>query len=122
MAWELPSYKFTPDVAAADLSTKQFLFVKQTSSGINVAGDGEVSCGVLQNAPAAGYACEVEGFGVTKVYASAAIAKGANIASDATGKAATAASGEYVQGFALEAAGGDGELMTVFLRPQGRLA
>ena len=109
--------------AAADLSTKQFYAVKMTSTGINLAGDGERVDGVLQNKPTAlGQAAEVETLGLTKAIGADAIAQGASVASDANGKFVTAASGDYIAGTAWTACGADGELFTVLLRPEGRAA
>jgi len=110
--------------AAADLSTHQFKFVKMTSTGINICGAGEAAVGVLQNKPSAlGQAATVWGAGtVSKVVAGAAVAKGAKVTPDATGRAVTAASGNYEAGQALDASTGAGQLISVWYNPQGRAA
>jgi len=110
--------------AAADLSAKQHYLMKMTSTGVNVCGDGELPLGVLQNKPSAlGRAATVWGVGsVSKVVASAAIAKGAKVASTATGTAVTAASGDYIAGYALDAVTASGDLVSVFISNPGRLA
>lgn len=47
--------------AAADLSSKQYCFVKYANggAGVDVCGANEKSCGILQNAPASGEPAEV---------------------------------------------------------------
>jgi len=123
--------------SAGDLSTKQFYFVKLDSSGNVVLCDtaGEQALGVLQNNPAgAGRECAIAVGGVTKVIASATIAVGALIATDASGKAKAAVKGtantadtgaaadplvgSFVLGQA-ESDGANGALMSVLLRSMG---
>lgn len=110
--------------AAADLSTKQFFIVKMTATGVNLAGNGEQALGVLQNKPdALGKAATVASVGSTsKVVAAVALAVGADVSSDAAGKAAASASGEYILGKALTASAADGDLITLHITMPGRLA
>ena len=112
--------------AAADLSANQYYFVKVDSSGQVALCDtlGEKMDGVLQNDPEAqGRAATVWGVGsVSKVVASAAIAQGANVTTAASGKAVTAASGNYIAGTALEASSADGEVIAVWVTMPGRVA
>lgn len=101
-------------VAGADLRTKQFLFVKHhtTAGQVVVAGDGELAIGVLTNKPNTGEAAEVtmlDPGSKVKVIASAALSVGARISSDANGKAAASAAGEYVCGVADSASLADGD-------------
>ena len=107
--------------AAADLSAKQYFFMSIDSNGrINSTGAGLQADGVLQNDPAALGRAGTLGFdGVSKVVAAAAIAKGALVASDASGKAVTAATGNRVLGIALEAATANNDIIAVNLRLQG---
>jgi len=80
-------------VAAGDLSSDQYKFVKMTASDVakNTTAGAAVD-GVLQNAPAAaGRAATVADGGVTKLYAGDTIAKGNLIMSDANGKGIPAA-------------------------------
>lgn len=101
-------------VAGADLSAAQFRFVKDTASGlIRTAVAGEAADGVLQNAPGNGGAASVATHGRVVVIASAAIAKGANIATTTDGRAVTAAAGNIVLGKAVEAATAAGQVITV---------
>ena len=69
MAVELPLFKIPGKVASADLSDDQYKFVSLDSSGdVQVATDGDVIVGVLQNAPeSAGEPCEITVAGVTKI-------------------------------------------------------
>lgn len=123
MAYEVPLHKPPVGLAAADLSTHQFKFVKVTgANAVNITTAGtDFAIGVLQNKPVLGQACEVETQGTTKVVAGAAVAAGVGVMSDATGRAITATATNKVQGIALEAAAGAGELITVLLRAQATL-
>jgi len=69
MAVELPLFKIPGLVASADLSAAQFKFVSLDASGdVQLATDGDVVIGVLQNKPdAAGEPCEIVVAGLTKV-------------------------------------------------------
>jgi hypothetical protein len=125
--------------AAADLSTKQFYFVKLDSNGkFAVAGAGEVAVGVLQNTPNAdGKIARVRILGSTKIIASAAITKGAVLASDAAGKAkaavlgktdtsdagaaADALIGSHVAAVAMGSAAADGDAFAAILIHAGAL-
>lgn len=81
-------------VAAGDLSSDQFKFVRLTASNVALNSiNGGLVDGVLQDKPeAAGRACSVASGGVTKVKAGAAFAKGAQLMSNSLGLAVTAAS------------------------------
>lgn len=109
MALEIPVLVDSKHLAYADLSAKQYFFVKLTSNGIELcAGATDRPFGVLQNAPIAGEPAEVMRLGVSKVKAGGTIAIGALIGTDANGKGdsktvATDAT-EYAVGVADEAA------------------
>lgn len=108
-------------VASGNLSAHQFKFVTIGASGaaLNTTVGGIVD-GVLQDKPtAAGEATQVAFSGVSKVVAGALVNKGAEVMSDANGKAVTATTGINVAGRALEAAGADGELIAVLLNTRG---
>ena len=108
------------ETTAADLSTKQFYAVKETSSGINVAGTlGENVIGILQDTPASGDPASVMAFGVSKAVASAAIAKGAMLTTANTGKVVTAGTGNNILGQALEAASGADQIITIMVLHRG---
>lgn len=95
MAWEGALTLIPGVVAAADLSSYQYYFVNEGSTGINLNTTNGARCdGVLQNKPnalgqPASVACTG---GATKIKAGAAFARGALLMSDATGRAVTAAS------------------------------
>jgi len=124
MAFQVPGLTIPSLTAAADLSAKQFFFVEISADrAVNLAGDGEDVLGVLQNKPTSGQSAQVNGVGsITKVVAGAAIVAGANVSPDAAGKGKTTVSGNYIAGTALEAAGADGDVITVVLSQHGRLA
>lgn len=105
--------------AAADLSAKQFHFVKVDSSG-NAAATAAVTdnpVGVLQNNPdTAGYECTVAIDGVSKVEAGGSITAGDLITIAAAGTAVTATEGtNNIYGIALSDAA-SGEVASVLLR------
>lgn len=89
--------------AAADLSAKQYCFVKVTADDtVNTAGDGEGALGVLQDDPSViGSACAVGIGGVTKVKFGGTVAAGELICSNADGAAVKASAGKTVQGICL---------------------
>ncbi|MGA1628381.1 MAG: hypothetical protein ACO330_06150, partial [Aquiluna sp.] len=74
MAYELPGQVAT-FTAAADLSAKQYYFVKITADNtVNVcAAVTDIPIGVLQIAPASGEAASVMLYGISKVSANEAI-------------------------------------------------
>lgn len=110
--------------ASADLTADQFRFVViDGEKTVDVAGDGVAADGVLQNKPDTGQAATIAIAGdTTKVIAGAAVAAGANVASDANGAGVPATSGEYINGKCLTAAANADELITVQLSSPGRLA
>ncbi len=110
-------------ISGADLSAKQNLFMAVASDGkIDPAGDGVVTCGVLQNAPAAvDLAAECKISGLSNVISGAAFTAGDAIGSDANGKAITAASGDRIQGVALATASGADETIAALIFPTGNL-
>lgn len=98
--------------AGADLSSKQYYFVKlDTSTGKAVVCSGatDVPVGVLQNNPTSGQAAEIVVVGLTKVSANSAISIGDLLGTSADGQADPKVAGtdttEYVVGVALTSAG-----------------
>lgn len=90
MAWEGPGNVCRSFKAAADLSTKQYYFVKLTAAEtVNVcAALTDVPIGVLQNKPsAANQEAEVLIFGVSKVSGDADLSVGNLIGPSADGQA-----------------------------------
>jgi hypothetical protein len=104
--------------AAADLSTKQHLFVELTAAQtVNVCNaTTDLAIGVLNNKPdAAGKAAEVDILGTTKVVASAALAAGTKVAPTAAGKAQAAVSTQVPRAILLEASTADGDIVEALL-------
>ena len=104
--------------AGADLSAKQYTFVKMSGTGvISAAAATDVVVGVLQNAPTSGKTAEVAISGVTKLKASAAISAGALVGTTSTGLAVAVVAGtdttKYVFGQAITAAGAANDIITV---------
>ncbi len=119
MAYQGGNLKLVGESAAADLSSSQFHTVKLTSSGVNLAGDGEQGVGVLQNKPESGQAAEVITHGSTKAVIGAAVTVGASLASNASGRLIPATTGEARLALAQEAGSADGEIVTVLMMPHG---
>ena len=110
-------------VANGDQSGNQYKFVKEGASGmaLNTTSGGQCT-GVLQNKPTSGQVGAVAVDGVSKVIAGAAVAKGADVMSNATGLAITATgTGAYIQGEALEAATAANQIIAVLLKKSGQM-
>ena len=104
--------------AGADLSAKQYTFVKISGTGvISVAAATDAPIGVLLNDPASGETAAVAVSGIVKIKASAAITAGAAVGTTATGTAVTLTVGsdttKYIVGRAITAAGSAGDIITV---------
>jgi hypothetical protein len=118
MAYEISNYSVKVTlVAGADLSAKQYNFVKLNGSGeaVAIAAITDVPIGVLQNAPIAGQEAEVLVSGGTKLVAGEAITLPAFLSVTTAGKAdkiAVSDTTQYVVGQALTAAGADAEVIT----------
>ncbi len=104
-------------VAAADLSAKQFYFVKVDSNGkadLPTASADRV-IGVLQNKPKSGEVAEIRVLGGTKLAASGTISAGGEVMPHTDGTArAAATSGNTVRAIALEAAA-SGDIFSAML-------
>jgi len=127
MAYEAAQVKVGQFTASADLSAKQYHFVKMSGNDtVTVcAAITDVPVGVLQNNPASGGAAEVALLGVTKVVADGTLAAGNLIGTSADGQADAIAAGTdttvYLMGVAVSAASA-GETATMILNPSGRAA
>jgi len=123
MAYEINNYSVRATfVAGADLSTKQYTFVKLNSSGqvIAAAAATDIPIGVLQNNPTSGQEASVTIVGGTKIVASAAATLGTalNFGTSSAGKAATLAvtdTTKYVLGVYLEAPAADGNIVAAVI-------
>ena len=127
MAYEGAQLKLGNLTAAADLSAKQFHFVKlATATTVNVCtAITDVPIGVLQNTPTSGQAAEVCIFGITKVVADGNLAAGNIIGTSTDSQADAITRGSdttvTVMGQAIEA-GSAGQTVTMFLNPSNCLA
>ena len=110
MAYEAAQIKVGQFSASADLSAKQYHFVKMSGNNtVTVcAAITDVPIGVLQNTPTSGQAAEVCLFGISKVVADGTLAAGNLIGTSADGQADAIAAGTdttvYTMGIALNAA------------------
>lgn len=113
-AYEVAGFKPGTFVTAADLSAKQFFAAKLDANGEAVLGtDGALCLGAIQNKPILGEAVEFDLDGIVKAVAGAAIAAGAQVASNAAGKFITAVATKNVVGVALQPATGDGSIFAM---------
>jgi hypothetical protein len=110
-------------IAGEDLSSSQFKFVTLESDGqVDLADSAGENCmGVVINDPASGGEATVVVSGKTVVTAGGTIAAGASVATDASGDAVTASTGNIVMGYALEA-GVDGQVIAIELIQGGNAA
>jgi len=123
MAYEISNYAVKITLpAAADLSAKQYYFVKVNSSGQAAlcAAATDKPIGVLQNAPAAaGDAAEILVIGGTKLVTNGACDEGDLVGTASTGKGAPYVAGtdttKYIVGSVILASGADAEIATVII-------
>ena len=107
--------------AGADLSAKQYYFVKLNSSGNAVvcAAATDIPVGVLQNNPVANQAAEIVVIGLTKVSTDAALAIGNFIGTSSDGQADAKTVGtdttEYVVGVAMVTSGAADTITTAMV-------
>ena len=122
MAYESPSINLGTLTAAADLSSKQYYFVKLASATtVNVCSAiTDLPIGILQNNPESGEQAIVQIFGISKVVADGTITAGRWMGTSADSQAAGITPGSdttvYVMGQAIQAASA-GETFTMFLNP-----
>jgi len=90
-------------IAGEDLSSSQFKFVTLESDGQVDLADaaGERCFGVLENDPASGEEATVVVSGQTRITCGGTVAAGAQLQTDASGDAITAASGDVSMGYAM---------------------
>lgn len=122
MAYEIPGLTFTLP-AAADLSGSQFRFVNvDANAKAAVPAAGGAVIGVRNNKPKANEATTIVHSGISIVEAGGAVAAGAEVTTDATGRAIAPAAGNRVAGVALETASGAGVFIAVLLSPRAATA
>ena len=121
-AYESPQICFGTLTAAADLSSKQYHFVKLASATtVNVCtATTDRAIGILQNDPESGEAAVIAIFGISKVVADGTITAAKWLGTSADSQAAGITPGSdttvYVMGQAIQAASA-GETFTMFLNP-----
>lgn len=121
MAFEGPQIKIPGLKAGADLSAKQYYFVKLTGAAtVDVCSAAtDIPIGVLQNKPANGTEAEVVAVGVTKISADVALTAGWLIGPSADGQAERRIAGtdttKYIAGSVIEGTGAAGELATALV-------
>jgi hypothetical protein len=119
MAYELSDSQVVLSIpAGADLSAKQYTFVKLSGSTvISAAAATDLPIGVLLNDPTSGETAAVAVSGVIKLKASAAISVGALVGTTATGTGVSLTAGtdttKYILGRAVTAAGAANDIITV---------
>lgn len=118
MAYEDPGKRITLP-AAADLSTKQYFFIKLDANGraalASVADEKVI--GVLQNKPdAIDKPAEIMVDGVSKFVGSATLAPATVISTDAAGKGKAAAALAHTAGTVIVNPGADGQLGSILLQ------
>ncbi len=113
-AFENPVTHVIGAVADVDLRTKQFYFVKRTTTGtidVQTTAGGKC-CGVLQDKPKAGTEANVMDRGDSKVVCGAAVAIDQDVDCDAQGRAVPHTTGVVV-GTALTAGAGAGSIIAI---------
>jgi hypothetical protein len=120
MGYEIPGFKLGTLVAASDLSADKYRFVVVTAGKIaRLNSAGGRADGVLQTPAIQDRAAEVMVSGVTKMIAGAAIAATGPVTSDVQGRVIPAATGNAINGIALETAAAAGEVIAVLLGYKG---
>src|SRR5262245_53725531 len=102
--------------AGADLSAQQYRFVKPGAAEgevIAVTASGERAIGVLLDNPKLGNVAEVASFEITEITAGAAIPYGADVQTDAQGRAIPAVAGGAVLARALQPATASGDRISI---------
>jgi hypothetical protein len=122
MAYEASQIRFGNLTAAADLSSKQYHFVKLASATtVNVCtAITDIPIGVLQNDPTSGQAAEICIFGISKVVADGTLAAGNVVGTSADSQCDAIVAGTdttvYAMGQAITAASA-GETTTILVNP-----
>lgn len=110
--------------AGADLSAKQYFFVKiDTDGDVVLAGNGENAIGVLQNAPAEGEAANIAVAGVSKVIIgdTTSLDSGSVISSDANGKATLGVSTDFALAILIEDTTANDDVVSCLIQKTGAI-
>lgn len=123
----MSSYSDTPSlVASVAVSPYRFVKITGRNLGAQVAGITEFAIGVADGSTKAfnsalnadvGDSINLQGGDVILVEAAAAIGVGVRVAPSANGRAQAAVATQFPYGFALEPAGGAGEIIRVYKMP-----
>ena len=106
-------------VADEALVAHTFVTLSADAEAAYVAASTEDAIGVAIGAADAGKMVTVQIDGIAVVKAGAAISAGAAVTSADDGEAVTATAGDYQIGYAMQAATGAGEFISVLLKPAG---
>jgi hypothetical protein len=119
MAYEGPQIKIPGLTASADLSAKQYLFVKMSGeTTVTVcAAATDKPIGVLQNTPTSGQEAEVAVSGLTKIIGTADLNFGDSIGTSSGGHAVAKSAGtvDYIVGQVILGNGGAGGYVTAYI-------
>lgn len=116
MAYHVDDFELGTLVAGADLTADQYKIVKVDAAGkLVLTGAADEHAGILDCPGDTDESVRIRVSGVAKVVAGAAITTGDGVESDAAGKLRTLTTGPLV-GIALEAAGADGDIISVLLK------
>jgi hypothetical protein len=110
--------------AGADLSAKQYFFVKIDANGDAVlAGNGQNAIGILQNAPASGEAANIAVAGVSKVIIgdTTSLDSGVVISSDANGKATLGVSTDFALAILIEDTTANDDVVSCLIQKTGAI-
>lgn len=120
MSWEQDIRSFSR-TAAVDLTAAKNRFLTQNNLGqVAPSTAGAKALGVARTNPLAGNICTVGYAGILRVQVgTVAVAAGDSIASDANGLAITAATGNWINGEALDS-GNPGDVIPVLLYHAGK--
>lgn len=125
----MPMYGGIPGVvdsfkAAADLSSKQYYFMKLSAANtVNItSGNTDLGVGILQNKPdAAGEAAKVMIVGISKAVISDTITRNTGLMSHTDGTLKTATNNKPILAIALDS-GVSGDIISVILTPGAYLS
>ena len=110
--------------AGADLSAKQYFFVKIDANGDAVlAGNGQNAIGILQNAPTEGEAANIAVAGVSKVIIgdTTSLDSGVVISSDANGKATLGVSTDFALAILIEDTTANDDVVSCLIQKTGAI-
>jgi hypothetical protein len=108
---------------SADLSTKQYNFVKMVSDGtVDVcSGVTDVAFGVLQNAPSANQVAQVRLYGISMVKTGMALSAGTPVSPAGSATAVSAIATSYVAGVMTCGTANSGEIGSILVTNSGTL-